>query len=240
MRITSSISISNNICIFLLVQRTFFTTPLTRDLCRTGLHNSEISKGPIINTNLPRATNVYFISMWIFPCSMREIPERQLLIRSRACATFSTIEKSLAGRKKSFRGAHVVRGPFVVQGYYRRVSAKDWSEWRWAFSFYGIDTWLLLHVMCGTKRLNPFFRLHEASEVLNKYVMGMWSGNSPLPFSLVHCDCFCTVPDIEGIQSKAICLWIGTTCSVNVMSTCSDSLYEINRRKPSRRPPNLK
>jgi len=28
--------------------------------------------------------------------------------------------------------------------------------------------------MCGTKRLNPFFRLHEASEVLNKYVMGVW------------------------------------------------------------------
>jgi len=27
--------------------------------------------------------------------------------------------------------------------------------------------------MCGTKRLNPFFRLHEAGEVLNKYVMGV-------------------------------------------------------------------
>jgi len=29
--------------------------------------------------------------------------------------------------------------------------------------------------MCGTKRLNPFFRLHEASEVLNKNVRGKWS-----------------------------------------------------------------
>jgi len=28
--------------------------------------------------------------------------------------------------------------------------------------------------MCGTKRLNPFFRLHEASEVLNKYIMAVW------------------------------------------------------------------
>jgi len=28
--------------------------------------------------------------------------------------------------------------------------------------------------MCRTKRLNPFFRLHEASEVLNKYVTRVW------------------------------------------------------------------
>jgi len=32
--------------------------------------------------------------------------------------------------------------------------------------------------MCGIKRLNPFFRLHEASEVLNKYVMGVCAGPS--------------------------------------------------------------
>jgi len=25
--------------------------------------------------------------------------------------------------------------------------------------------------------MNPFFRLHEASEVLNKYIMGVWSNN---------------------------------------------------------------
>jgi len=35
-------------------------------------------------------------------------------------------------------------------------------------SFYGVENWLLLRMMRGTKRLNPFFRLHEASEVLNK------------------------------------------------------------------------
>jgi len=28
--------------------------------------------------------------------------------------------------------------------------------------------------MCGTKRLNLFFRLREASDVLKKYVMGVW------------------------------------------------------------------
>jgi len=27
--------------------------------------------------------------------------------------------------------------------------------------------------MCGTKRLNQFFRLHEASQVLNKHVLGV-------------------------------------------------------------------
>jgi len=33
----------------------------------------------------------------------------------------------------------------------------------------------MLHIKCGSKCLNPFFRLHEANEVLNKYVMGVWS-----------------------------------------------------------------
>ena len=48
---------------------------------------------------------------------MEEILERQLLIRGRAFATFSIIEKVLAGRKKSFLGRHADRllcGP--VQG----------------------------------------------------------------------------------------------------------------------------
>jgi len=47
-------------------------------------------------------------------------------------------------------------------------------------------------------------------------------------------------PDIEVIQNKVICFSIGTTCSVNVTSTCSAKLYDISRREPSRRPPNLK
>ena len=42
-----------------------------------------------------------------------------------------------------------------------------------------------IRVMCGTKRLNPFFTLHEASEVLNKYVMGVWSYNFTTAFWLV-------------------------------------------------------
>jgi len=34
-------------------------------------------------------------------------------------------------------------------------------------SFHGAENWLLLRLMRGTKRLNPFFRLREASEVLS-------------------------------------------------------------------------
>ena len=37
-------------------------------------------------------------------------------------------------------------------------------------------------MMCGTKRLNPFFRLHEASEVLQTCVIGVWSDNFTAAF----------------------------------------------------------
>jgi len=77
--------------------------------CKAGLHNSESSKGQIINKNLPQDAKVYIISMWKFPCSMEDNVERQLLTRGRAFATFSTIEKALAGRKKSFRRPNVVQ-----------------------------------------------------------------------------------------------------------------------------------
>jgi len=36
------------------------------------------------------------------------------------------------------------------------MTAKDWSEWRWAFSFDGVETWLLSGIMHGKKRLNAF------------------------------------------------------------------------------------
>ena len=48
------------------------------------------------------------------------------------------------------------------------------------------------------------------------------------------------VPDIEGIQNKVTWLWIGKTCPVNIASMCSADLYDISRREPSRRAPNLK
>jgi len=36
--------------------------------------------------------------------------------------------------------------------------------------------------MRGTKHRNPFFRLHEASEVLNKEVMAVWPGDVTAAF----------------------------------------------------------
>ena len=96
-------------------------------------------------------------------------------------------------------------------------------------------------MMCGTKRLNPFFRLHEASAVLNKYVMRVWPNNFITAF-FVRFAVTVSVPDIEGIQNKVIpvCFLIESTCSVNVTSTCSYNLYYISRRKPSGGAPNLK
>ena len=101
-------------------------------------------------------------------------------------------------------------------------------SWRWEL--------VVVTYMCGTKRLNLFFRLHEASEVLNKYVMGVCSDN----FTAAYFVSFIVtvfVADIEGIQNKVICLWIGTACSVNITSTCSANLYDVSRRKPSKRSP---
>jgi len=34
----------------------------------------------------------------------------------------------------------------VAKDLYRRIRAKDWSEWQWAFSFYDVENWL--YVQC--------------------------------------------------------------------------------------------
>jgi len=57
--------------------------------------------------------------------------------------------------------------------------------------------------MCGAKRLNSFFRLHKASEVLNKYVLGVWSDNFTAAF-FVSFIVTVFVPDIEAIQNKVL------------------------------------
>jgi len=38
----------------------------------------------------------------------------------------------------------------------------------WEPLLYGVENRLFLRIMCGIKGLNPFFRLHEATEVLYK------------------------------------------------------------------------
>jgi len=49
--------------------------------------------------------------------------------------------------------------------------------------------------------LNPFFRLHEASEVLNRYVIGARSNNFTAAF-FVSCIVTVFVPDIEEFRTK--------------------------------------
>jgi len=49
-----------------------------------------------------------------------------------------------------------------------------------------------------------FSGLHEASDVLNKCVMGVWSDNFTAAF-FVSFIMIVFVPDIEGIQNKVIC-----------------------------------
>ena len=84
----------------------------------------------------------------------------------------------------------------------------------------------MLRIICGTKRLNLFFRLYKASEVLHKYAIGVWSDNLAAAF-VVSFNASAFVPDIKRIQNKVICLWTGTTtCSVNVMSTYSANWYD--------------
>jgi len=50
---------------------------------------------------------------------------------------------------------------------------------------------------------------------LGKYVMGVWSDNFTAGV-FVSFILTVFVPDIEGVKKKAICFWIGTTCSMNV------------------------
>jgi len=56
----------------------------------------------------------------------------------------------------------------------------------------------------GRNGLIPFLRLHEASEVLNKYVMAVWSDNFTASF-FINSNVTVFVADIEGIQDKVIC-----------------------------------
>jgi len=52
---------------------------------------------------------------------MEEVLERQLLIRDHAFATFSTIERAVAGRKKSFRGTYVVPSLLKASNFFKDV-----------------------------------------------------------------------------------------------------------------------
>jgi len=53
------------------------------------------------------------------------------------------------------------------------------------------------------KHLNPFFKLHEASEVLSKNALGVWSDDFTAAF-FVSFNVIVFVPDIGGIQNKVM------------------------------------
>ena len=76
---------------------------------------------------------------------------------------------------------HVFYVPLTTD-LYTRTCAKDSNEWRWTFSFHGVDNWLLLRVIVDQNSWIHFFRLHEASEVLYQYVMGVCSDNFTAAF----------------------------------------------------------
>jgi len=57
-----------------------------------------------------------------------EIMEQHLLIRGRDFAAFSTIEKPLAGRKKTFRGPNAARWSYGVQACTKPLTKKPFAD----------------------------------------------------------------------------------------------------------------
>ena len=85
--------------------------------------------------------------------------------------------------------------------------------WRWGL--------VIVTYNCGPKRLNPFFRLHEASEVLNKYAMGVWSDNFTAAF-FVSFNVTVFVPDNEGIENKVANMFMNWK---NLLSECNEHVW---------------
>ena len=66
--------------------------------------------------------------------------------------------------------------------------------------FMALRTGCFYVIVCGTKRLNPFYRLHEASEVLNI------NGSVITAAFFVNFIVTVFVPNIKGTHNKIICL----------------------------------
>ena len=77
----------------------------------------------------------------------------------------------------------------------------------------------MFRIINGPKRLNPFFKINETSEVFNKYVMGVWSGNFTAAF-FVSFIMTVFAPDIVGIESKV----------ANVLLNWNNFFSECNER----------
>jgi len=85
------------------------------DAYTSVLHNSENSKGQIININLPWAAKFYLFRCRDFVVVLKKFFERQLFTGGRAFAKFSTIEKTLATARKAFADRRAARWPYVMQ-----------------------------------------------------------------------------------------------------------------------------
>jgi len=139
----------------------------------------------------PRATVLIIWQLFSRYSSFFPISGGPKILVVRTIARISVISRISQPKQKIFVFLFWFNARFVTlpltKDLYRRMSAKHCicSEWRWPFSFNGVENWLLSRIMWGTKRLKPFFRLYKASEVLHKYVMGVWPDNFTAAFSLV-------------------------------------------------------
>ena len=82
-----------------------FAMPLAKDLQSTGLHNSESWKGQIININFPRATNIYFISMWRFIVVWKKFWKENCLFDVELSQHFLQLRKPSRATSEALRAA---------------------------------------------------------------------------------------------------------------------------------------
>ena len=136
---------------------------------RSGLHNSESSKGQIDQHKLAVGRKS------LFRHSVEEILKGQVIIRSRAFAIFSATEFSRAARKD-------LAGRMWPAD--RMLCRPGWDESQW-FSFYGVGNGLLLRLNYHTECLKPF---SECGRTVFLRVSSSWNQIHKVlkPFSVVN------------------------------------------------------
>jgi len=84
--------------------------------------------------------------------------------------------------------------PLLYSTVHRGMIAKDWSEWRWTFSFSCVENWLLLRSLECVEQ-NVWIHFAENTRPVWFSINMHWEcghKTSPLPFRYCHCDCFCS------------------------------------------------
>jgi len=112
-------------------------------------------------------------------------------------------------------GLPEARGPMQLHRLHRLMAGPDVENWLYL---------RLLRIMRGTKRLNPFFRLHEASEVFS---FSPGQGRNQLVFSGGQNDvtCCCTIQihtfvKISGCNCPIAPLWLRSWPRPKSLSCC--------------------